>query len=108
MRAVFGFSGNDSLDFIFAVSCAQCPKTDKAFLPCSFDRSVLSPFDFVALLLQLLKKGFKVYRFLAQQDAVDYGTQLITITFSGWIKGTLLPLPVRLDFNDRQLVFQTN
>lgn len=108
IRAVFGFSGNDRLDFIFTVSRAQCPKTDKAFLPCSFDRSVLSPFDFVALLFQLLKKALEICGPLVQQDVVDYGTQLITITFSGWIKGALLPLSVRLDFNNRQLMFQTN
>lgn len=54
MWAVFGISCNDRLDFIFTVSCSQCPKTDKALLPCSFDRSVLSPFDFVAPLFQLL------------------------------------------------------
>ena len=93
MRAVFGFSGNDRLDFIFTVSCAQCPKTDKAFLPCSFDRSVLSPFDFVALLFQLLKEALETCRFLVQQDAVDYRTQLVTIAFFGWIKGALLSLP---------------
>ena len=69
---------------------------------------MLSSFDFIALLLQLLKKDFKVCGLLVQQDAVDYGTQLITITFSGWIKCALLPLPVRLDFNDGQLMFQTN
>ena len=108
MRAVFGFSGNDRLDFIFAVSCAQCPKTDKAFLPSAFDGSVLTSFDLIALLFQLLKKCFKVCGLLVQQDAVDYGTQLIPVVFSGRIKGALLPLPVRLDFNDRQLVFQTN
>ena len=60
MRAVFCFSGNDRLDFIFAVPCAQCPKTDKAFLPGAFDGGVLTSFDFVAPLFQLLKKGFKV------------------------------------------------
>ena len=108
MWAVFCFSGDDCLDFIFAVPCAQCAKTDKAFLPCTFDRSVLSSFDFIALLFQLLKKGFKICRLLVQQYAIDYGTQLIPITFSGWIKGALLPLPVRLDFNDRKLMFQTN
>ena len=69
---------------------------------------MLSSFDFIALLFQLLKKGFKVYRFFVQQDVVDYGTQLIPIAFFGWIKGALLPLPVRLDFNNRQLMFQTN
>lgn len=108
MRAVFGFSGNDRLDLIFAVSCAQCPKTDKAFLPCAFDRSMLSSFDFVALLFQLLKEALETCRFLVQQDVVNYGTQLISITFSGWIKSALLSLSVRLDFNDRQLMFQTN
>ena len=97
MRAVFGFSGNDRLDFIFTVSCAQCPKTDKAFLPCAFDRSMLSSFDFIALLFQLLKKDFKICRLLVEQDVVNYGTQLISITFSGWIKGALLSLSVRLD-----------
>ena len=97
MRAVFGFSGNDRLDLIFAVSYAQCAKTDEAFLPCAFDRSMLSSFDFIALLFQLLKKGFKVCGLLVQQDVVDYGAQLVTIAFLGWIKGTLLPLPVRLD-----------
>ena len=108
MWAVFGFSGNDRLDFIFAVSCAQCPKPDKAFLSGTFDRSVLSSFDFVALLFQLLKKDLEICRLFVQQDVVDYGTQLVTIAFFGRIKGALLPLPVRLDFNDRQLVFQTN
>ena len=58
MWTVFCFSGNDRLDFIFAVPCAQCPKTDKAFLPGAFDGSVLSSFDLIALLFQLLKKGF--------------------------------------------------
>ena len=83
MWAVFGISCNDRLDFIFTVSCSQCPKTDKALLPCSFDRSVLSSLDFIALLFQLLKKGFKVCGLLVQQDVVDYGAQLIPITFSG-------------------------
>ena len=69
---------------------------------------MLSSFDFIALLFQLLKKDFKVCGLLVQQDAVNYRTQLVTIAFSGWIKGTLLPLPVRLDFYDRQLMFQTN
>ena len=82
MRAVFCFSSNDRLDFIFAVSCTQCPKTDKAFLPGAFDGGVLSSLDFIALLFQLLKKGFKVCGLLVQQDVVDYGTQLIPITFS--------------------------
>ena len=108
MRTVFGFSSNDRLDFIFAVPCAQRPKTDKAFLPCSFDRSVLSSLDLIALLFQLLKKGFKVCGLLVQQDIVDYGAQLIPVAFSEWVKGTLLPFPVRLDFNNRQLMFQTN
>lgn len=108
MRAVFDFSGNDRLDFIFAVSYAQCAKTDEAFPPCAFDRSMLSSFNFIALLFQLLKKGFKICRFFVQKDAVDYRTQLVTIAFFGWIKGALLPLPVRLDFNNRQLMFQTN
>ena len=108
MWAVFGISCNDRLDFIFTVSCSQCPKTDKALLPCSFDRSVLSPFDFVAPLFQLLKKALETCRFLAQQDVVDYGTQLITIAFSGRIKSALLPFSVRLDFNNRQLMFQTD
>ena len=76
VRAVFGFSGNDRLDFIFTVSCAQCPKTDKAFLPGAFDGGVLSSLDLIALLFQLLKKGFKVCGLLVQQDIVDYGTQL--------------------------------
>ena len=107
VRLVFRLALQHCLDFIFAVSCAQSAKTDEAFLPCAFDRSVFSSFDFVALLFQLLKKGFKVYRFFVQQDVVDYGTQLVTIAFFGRIKGALLPLPVRLDFNDRQLVFQT-
>ena len=108
MRAVFDFSCNDRLDFIFAVPCAQCPKTDKAFLPCTFDRGVLSSLDLIAFLFQLLKKDFKVHRLLVQQDAVNYRTQLVTIAFLGWIKGALLPLPIRLDFNDGQLMFQTN
>ena len=108
MRAVFGFSGDDRLDFIFAVSCAQCAKTDKSFLPCAFDGSVLSSFDLIALLFQRLKKGFKVCGLLVEQDIVDYGAQLILITFSRWIKGALLPLPIRLDFNDGELMFQTN
>ena len=108
MRAVFGFSDNDRLDFIFAVPCPQCPKTDKAFLPAAFDGGMLSSLDFIALLFQLLKKGFKVCGLLVQQDVVDYGAQLIPITFSGWIKSALLPLPVRLDFNNGQLMFQTN
>ena len=69
---------------------------------------MLSSFDLIALLFQLLKKGFKVCGLLVQQDVVDYGAQLIPITFSGWIKGALLPLSVRLDFNNRQLMFQTN
>ena len=69
---------------------------------------MLSSFDFIALLFQLLKKGFKICRFFVQKDAVDYRTQLVTIAFFGWIKGALLPLPVRLDFNNRQLMFQTN
>lgn len=38
----------------------------------------------------------------------DYGTQLITIAFSGRIKSALLPFSVRLDFNNRQLMFQTD
>lgn len=108
VRAVFGFSGNDRLDFIFAVPCTQCPKTDKAFLPGAFDGGVLSSLDFIALLFQLLKKGFKVCGLLVQQDVVDYGAQLIPIAFSGWIKGALLPLPVWLDFNDGELMLQTN
>ena len=108
MWAMFGFSGNDRLYLIFAVPCAQCPKTDKAFLPSAFDGSVLTSFDLIALLFQLLKKGFKVFGLLVQQDVVDYGTQLIPIAFSGGIKGALLPLPVRLDFNDGQLMLQTN
>ena len=108
MRAAFGFSGDDRLDFIFAVSCAQCAKTDKSFLPCAFDGSVLSSFDLIALLFQLLKKALKTCRLLVQQDAVDYGTQLIPAAFSGRIKGALLSLPIRLDFNDGQLMFQTN
>ena len=108
MWAVFCFSGDDRLDFIFAVPCAQCPKTDKAFLPCTFDRGVLSSLDLIAFLFQLLKKDFKVHRLLVQQDAVNYRTQLVTIAFFGWIKCALLPLPVRLDFNNGQLMFQTN
>ena len=76
MRTVFGFSSNDRLDFIFAVPCAQRPKTDKAFLSCAFDGSVLSSLDLIALLFQLLKKGFKVCGLLVQQDIVDYGAQL--------------------------------
>ena len=108
VRLVFRLALQHCLDFIFAVSCAQSAKTDEAFLPCAFDRGVLSSFDFIALLFQLLKKDFKVHRFLVQQDVVNYGTQLISITFSGWIKGALLSLSVRLDFNDRQLMFQTN
>ena len=83
MWAVFCFSGDDRLDFIFAVPCAQCPKADKAFLPCTFDRSVLSSLDFIALLFQVLKKGFKVCGLLVQQDIVDYGAQLIRLLSLG-------------------------
>ena len=108
VRLVFRLALQHCLDFIFAVSCAQCPKPDKAFLSGTFDRSVLSSFDLIALLFQLFKKDFKVHRLLVQQDAVNYRTQLVTIAFFGWIKGALLSLPVGLLFNDRQLVFQTN
>ena len=83
-------------------------ETEKSFLPCTFDRSIFPTLDLIALLFQLLKKGFKVFGLLVQQDVVDYGTQLIPIAFSGGIKGALLPLPVRLDFNDGQLMLQTN
>ncbi len=58
--AVFGFPGNHRLDFIFTVSCAQCAETDKAFLPCAFDRSVLSTLDLIALLFQFLQKIFVI------------------------------------------------
>ncbi len=106
-RAMFGFSGNDRLQFIFAVSCAQCPKTDKAFLPCAFDRSVLSSFDFIALLFQLLQKTLEILG-LFGQGCCRLRAQTVTIAFFGWIKCALLPLPVRLDLNDRQLMFQAN
>ena len=108
MWAVFCFSGDDRLDLVLAIAGAQCAKTDKAFLACTFDRGVLSSFDLITLLFQLLKKDFKVHRLLVQQDAVNYRTQLVTIAFFGWIKCALLPLPVRLDFNNGQLMFQTN
>ena len=108
IKAVIAGEAEHRLDFIFAVPCTQCPKTDKAFLPGAFDGGVLSSLDFIALLFQLLKKGFKVCGLLVQQDVVDYGAQLIPIAFSGWIKGALLPLPVWLDFNDGELMLQTN
>ena len=66
---------------------------------------MLSSFDLIALLFQLLKKDFKVCGLLVQQDAVNYRTQLVTIAFFGWIKCALLPLPVRLDLNDGELMF---
>ena len=72
--------------------------------PNSKEMSKGSVFEFFSIeWLDTFSTSFKESTYV-----VNYGTQLISITFSGWIKSALLSLSVRLDFNDRQLMFQTN
>ena len=54
------FSCKDSFQFFLAVPYPQSAEPDKSFLPCALDRGVLSAFDLIALLLQLLQKALLV------------------------------------------------
>ena len=91
------------LDFIFTVPSAQSAETDKAFLPLALHRRVLAALHLIALLLQLLQKRFVISRFFCK-DCVDDSAQAVTISLLGRVNNALLPFPVGLLFNDRQLV----
>ena len=60
------FSGKDSFQFFLAVPCPQSAEPDESFLPCALDGGVLSAFDFIALLLQLLQKALVVLGLFSQ------------------------------------------
>ena len=59
------------LDFILTVPGAQRSEPDESFLPCALDGGVLSAFDFIALLLQLLQKVLVVLG-LFIQNTIDH------------------------------------
>ena len=65
------FSGKDSFQFFLAVPCPQSAEPDESLLPCALDGGVLSAFDFIALLLQLLQKILVVIG-LFSQSPVNY------------------------------------
>ena len=65
------FSGKDSFQFFLAVPCSQSAEPDESLLPCALDGGVLSAFDFIALLLQLLQKVLVVLG-LFSQNVVDH------------------------------------
>ena len=67
------FSGKDSFQFFLTVPCPQSAEPDESFLPCALDGGVLSAFDFIALLLQLLQKILLVLG-LFIQNTIDHAT----------------------------------
>ena len=95
------------LDFFLAVPSTQRLEPDEAFLSCAFDRSVFAALDLIALLFQLLQKFFVVGGFLLQNFIYDTA-QPVAVTFLWRVSDTLLPFPVGLFLNDRQLMLQTN
>ena len=70
---MFRFSGKDSFQFFLAVPCPQSAEPDESFLPCALDGGVLSAFDLIALLFQLLQKILVILG-LFSQNAVDHTT----------------------------------
>ena len=98
------FSCKDSFQFFLAVSCPQSAKPDESFLPCALDGGVLSAFDFIALLLQLLQKVLVVIG-LFSQNVIDHAAEPVTVALLGRVERALLPLPVRLYLNDGELMF---
>ena len=60
------FSCKDSFQFVFAVPCAERPKTKDSFLSLSLDRSVFAALDLIALLLQFLQKIFVAFGLFSQ------------------------------------------
>ena len=97
------FSCKDSFQFFLAVPYPQSAEPDKSFLPCTLDGGVLSAFDLIALLLQLLQKVLVVLE-LFSQNPTDHAAEPVTIAFFGRIERALLPLPVRLYLNDGELM----
>lgn len=97
------FSCKDSLQFFLAVPCSQSAEPDESFLPCALDGGVLSAFDLIALLLQLLQKLLVVLR-LFSQNVVDYAAEPVTIALFWQVKRALLPLTIRLYLNDGELM----
>ena len=72
-RPMLRFSCKDSFQFFLAVPYPQSAEPDKSFLPCALDGGVLSAFDLIALLLQLLQKLLVVLGFFSQ-NVVDHAT----------------------------------
>ena len=85
-----------SLELLLAVPLAQRFETDEPLLPGAFDRSVLAPFDLIALLLQCRKKGFKICGLLVHQDGVNDPAQPLPVALFWRVGDALLPLPVGL------------
>ena len=104
---VLHFASQHSFDFVLAVPDTQSFESDKAFLPCTFDRGVLAALNLIALLFQLLQKIFVVGGFLLQ-NFVDDAAQPVAVAFPRRVSNALLPFPVRLLFDYGELMLQTN
>ncbi len=70
-RPMLRFSGKDNFQFFLTVSCPQSTESNKSFLSCALDGGVLSAFDFIALLLQLLQKVLVVLGVFIQ-NTIDH------------------------------------
>ena len=100
-------TGDNSLQFFFAVAFSQGAQTDKSFLFLSFERRLLSISELKTLISQSLNKVLKTLRLLFQY-CINGFAKIVTLGTLLGRYSSFLTLSIRFRSDDGQSMLQTN